>query len=213
MVPSEDDSLVFSVNPITGDGYKLRATDTRQKQEWINRLRLLAEDQTERKKHSSTNRLLHKNRQSGVLANVNGMLTTAAEHQLNLARAIEDLPNSECFLKEMLELKATSQAVLFALDNSVGIVRNCLLTRQSITDVSEQRYSSNDSLNRQPSSRQPSVNVSADGKSGGQQVELGQDALKYASEPITHPELLVFQHSPDTFVALSALLDRQLEML
>lgn len=44
VVPSEEDFLVFTVAPTNGEAYKLKAGDTRQKQEWINRLRLLAEE-------------------------------------------------------------------------------------------------------------------------------------------------------------------------
>lgn len=41
--PSEEDSHTFSVNATTGDIFKLRAIDARARQEWINKLRSVAE--------------------------------------------------------------------------------------------------------------------------------------------------------------------------
>ncbi|KRY66586.1 Oxysterol-binding protein-related protein 11, partial [Trichinella pseudospiralis] len=47
--PSEEDSLIFSVTPAAGETYKFRAFDIKQKQQWVNRLRTVAADHTERK--------------------------------------------------------------------------------------------------------------------------------------------------------------------
>lgn len=41
--PSDEDSNTFSVNSTNGDCYKLRASDARARQDWVNRLRATAE--------------------------------------------------------------------------------------------------------------------------------------------------------------------------
>lgn len=44
--PSEEDSKTFTVNCASGDMLKLRATDARERQEWVNKLRAVAEAHT-----------------------------------------------------------------------------------------------------------------------------------------------------------------------
>lgn len=44
--PSEEDSKTFTVNCASGDMLKLRATDARARQEWVNGLRAVAESHT-----------------------------------------------------------------------------------------------------------------------------------------------------------------------
>lgn len=44
--PSDEDSYTFTVSPAAGESYKLRATDTRDRQMWLNRLRVIAEMHT-----------------------------------------------------------------------------------------------------------------------------------------------------------------------
>lgn len=41
--PSEEDSHTFVVNSASGDVYKLRAADAKERQLWITRLRIVAE--------------------------------------------------------------------------------------------------------------------------------------------------------------------------
>lgn len=41
--PSDEDSHTFSVNSSSGEMFKLRATDARARQEWVNKLRSVAE--------------------------------------------------------------------------------------------------------------------------------------------------------------------------
>lgn len=51
--PSDEDSLTFTVSPAAGESYKLRAHDTRDRQMWINRLRIIAEMHTRAIAHVS----------------------------------------------------------------------------------------------------------------------------------------------------------------
>lgn len=41
--PSDEDSHTFTVNSSSGEVFKLRATDARARQEWVNKLRSVAE--------------------------------------------------------------------------------------------------------------------------------------------------------------------------
>ena len=41
--PSEEDSHTFVINSASGDVYKVRAADAKERQEWITRLRAVAE--------------------------------------------------------------------------------------------------------------------------------------------------------------------------
>ena len=47
VVPSEEDSYTFSVNAANEDAFKLRAVDARERQYWINRLRVVAQAHTQ----------------------------------------------------------------------------------------------------------------------------------------------------------------------
>lgn len=44
--PSDEDSRTFTINCASGDMLKLRATDARARQEWVNSLRAIAEIHT-----------------------------------------------------------------------------------------------------------------------------------------------------------------------
>ncbi|XP_051564843.1 oxysterol-binding protein-related protein 11-like isoform X2 [Myxocyprinus asiaticus] len=45
--PSDEDSHTFSVNAISGEQYKLRATDAKERQHWVSRLQICAQHHTE----------------------------------------------------------------------------------------------------------------------------------------------------------------------
>jgi oxysterol-binding protein-related protein 9/10/11 len=48
IVPSEEgNSYTFSVNAANGESFKLRATDAKERQYWINRLRVVAQAHTQ----------------------------------------------------------------------------------------------------------------------------------------------------------------------
>ncbi|KAI9563087.1 hypothetical protein GHT06_010544 [Daphnia sinensis] len=47
VVPSEEDSYTFSVNAANENSFKLRATDAKERQHWINRLRVVAQAHTQ----------------------------------------------------------------------------------------------------------------------------------------------------------------------
>ena len=48
IVPSEEgNSYTFSVNAANGESFKLRATDAKERQYWINRLRVVSQAHTQ----------------------------------------------------------------------------------------------------------------------------------------------------------------------
>lgn len=51
--PSDEDPYTFTVSPAAGESYKLRAVDTRDRQMWLNRLRVVAEMHTRAIAHVS----------------------------------------------------------------------------------------------------------------------------------------------------------------
>lgn len=52
VLPNEEDSLAFTVTPAGHEqGYRLKASDTKLKQEWINRLRTASEDHRKKSKY------------------------------------------------------------------------------------------------------------------------------------------------------------------
>lgn len=53
IIPSEEDSQTFTVNAACGAVYKLKASDAKNRQIWVNKLRLAAQMQ-ESKAHSPT---------------------------------------------------------------------------------------------------------------------------------------------------------------
>ncbi|KAK6622560.1 hypothetical protein RUM44_002372 [Polyplax serrata] len=62
--PSDEDSHTFTVSAAAGEFYKLRAGDARERQEWVNRLRAVAEqrDQASISAVKSTNKIKFSNR-------------------------------------------------------------------------------------------------------------------------------------------------------
>ena len=51
--PSDEDSHTFTVSAAVGESYKLRAHDTRDRQMWLDRLRVVAEKHTRAIAHVS----------------------------------------------------------------------------------------------------------------------------------------------------------------
>lgn len=140
--PSDEDSNTFTVNSTSGEMFKLRAQDARARQEWVNRLRAVAELHTNAiaqknpplpiREHPSSLSSLVPSPASCSLAlwdafsAVREHLFRAEQSHFMLARTIEDLPSSGNLRHtdpELLVLKAASQAMLLSLSQ-------CLMTLQ-----------------------------------------------------------------------------------
>ncbi|KRY35612.1 Oxysterol-binding protein-related protein 11 [Trichinella spiralis] len=104
--PSEEDSVTFSVTPVAGEMYKFRASDIKQKQEWVNRLRTVAADHTERKIKNRKSQAVVKRttfsdniyngtaRQVTVFTTLQNLLSSTSEQQNYLIRNIDELPRA-----------------------------------------------------------------------------------------------------------------------
>ncbi|KRZ02091.1 Oxysterol-binding protein-related protein 11, partial [Trichinella zimbabwensis] len=104
--PSEEDSLIFSVTSAVGEMYKFRAFDIKQKQQWVNRLRTVAADHTERKIKNLKSQAVVKRttfsdniyngtaRQVTVFTTLQNLLSSTSEQQNYLTRSIDELPRA-----------------------------------------------------------------------------------------------------------------------
>ncbi|KAG8235075.1 hypothetical protein J437_LFUL015319, partial [Ladona fulva] len=145
--PSDEDSSTFTVNPATGEAYKLRATDARERQEWVNRLRAVAEMHTLaiarsnpplpprehhsiQQSHSSASQGSRVHCTLAVLdafSKVREQLFIAEQNSNALSKAIEDLPQtggSTSIDHDLLILKATSAATLSCLSRCLSILQH-----------------------------------------------------------------------------------------
>ncbi|MCL4125044.1 UNVERIFIED_CONTAM: hypothetical protein GTU68_030899, partial [Idotea baltica] len=136
--PSDEDSLTFTVSPAVGESYKLRAHDTRDRQMWINRLRIIAEMHTRAIAHHHPPLAPREHRSApshahwGVsgfgggldvidaFTQVAEILEESQRQHAALAQSIEELPPNgsgmRCTEPSVLLMKATSQATLLCLD-------------------------------------------------------------------------------------------------
>ncbi|XP_042240494.1 oxysterol-binding protein-related protein 11-like isoform X2 [Homarus americanus] len=147
--PSDEDSYTFTVSPAAGESYKLRATDTKDRQMWLNRLRVVAEMHTRAIAHNHPPLAPREHRTPGnnnagnshqvasappmglavldAFTQVAEVLEEARRQHSALVTAIEDMPSygtgMRCTEPNLLLLKATSQATLLCLDQCLGVLR------------------------------------------------------------------------------------------
>ncbi|XP_037777788.1 LOW QUALITY PROTEIN: oxysterol-binding protein-related protein 11-like [Penaeus monodon] len=147
--PSDEDSYTFTVSPAAGESYKLRATDTKDRQMWLNRLRVVAEMHTRAIAHNHPPLAPREHRTPGSGSTGSGQNVTATPYMglavldaftqvaevleearrqhSALATAIEDMPSYgrllRCTEPNLLLLKATSQATLLCLDQCLSVLR------------------------------------------------------------------------------------------
>ncbi|MPC10154.1 Oxysterol-binding protein-related protein 11 [Portunus trituberculatus] len=147
--PSDEDPYTFTVSPAAGESYKLRAVDTRDRQMWLNRLRVVAEMHTRAIAHNHPPLAPREHRTAGggvggggqqvgapapmglavldAFTQVAEVLEEARRQHSALATAIEDMPSygtgMKCTDPNLLLLKATSQATLLCLDQCLGVLR------------------------------------------------------------------------------------------
>ncbi|XP_074157562.1 oxysterol-binding protein-related protein 11 isoform X2 [Sminthopsis crassicaudata] len=103
--PSDEDSHTFTVNAASGEQYKLRATDAKERQHWVSRLQICTQHHTEA---------------------IGKMMSHAEGHQRDLIRRIECLPASGHITsldQDLLMLKATSMATMNCLNDCFHILQ------------------------------------------------------------------------------------------
>lgn len=121
--PSDEDSKTFTVNCASGDMLKLRATDARARQEWVNGLRAIAELHT---KAMGGNGLMPPREHLAVqdaMVSARQQLQQTELSDAALARAIESIQAPFNHTDpDLLLLKATSAATMQCLLQCLGIL-------------------------------------------------------------------------------------------
>ncbi|KAK2582881.1 hypothetical protein KPH14_008957 [Odynerus spinipes] len=132
IAPSDEDSNTFTVNSATGDMIKLRATDARARQEWVDKLRAVTEMYTRaiasshpplplREHSTNSNRNpVAKLEVLDAFANCQEQLSKVEKQNLALAQSIE---NSSMNLDpDLLVLKAMAHTTLHTLNQCLNIL-------------------------------------------------------------------------------------------
>lgn len=119
ITPSEEDGQTFKVSVVSGESYKLMASDAKERQFWVNKLRhvaMLHENQIASRQPAS--------RASGQalasLAAVRNVLLTTQRSQRSVSDAIESLTSTD---RDLLVLKATCQSSLTSLQDCFLILQ------------------------------------------------------------------------------------------
>lgn len=107
IAPSEDDSQTFIVSN-SEVVYKLKASNTKERQRWVDKLRQVA---LNLEKYESKNTHLNDVRES---------LLMSQKNQIKLVNAIENFSNLD---KELLILKSTSYSSVMALENCFAVLQ------------------------------------------------------------------------------------------
>lgn len=139
--PSDEDSQTFTVSAVSGDSYKLKAADAKERQFWVNKLRQVAlthetylEVRT-RATRTAFNVLMSSpslqrqcdsvnNVQPEVassLAAVRDILVQTQKNQRSVSNAIESFTSTD---PELLLLKATSHASVISLEQCFAILQS-----------------------------------------------------------------------------------------
>lgn len=163
--PSDEDSSTFTVNSASGEVFKLQAADARERQEWVNRLRVVAEMHTMAiaqsnpplppREHHSVLPLTHTAalptaqgpRVHCSLAVLDAFQTASAHLQKaeqstkNLAQMIDNLPTSGPVTNldpDLLMVKATSQATIACLTHCLSILQQQQIDASAVRSNTQQ---------------------------------------------------------------------------
>uniref|UniRef100_A0A672ML39 Oxysterol-binding protein n=1 Tax=Sinocyclocheilus grahami TaxID=75366 RepID=A0A672ML39_SINGR len=160
--PSDEDSHTFTVNAISGEQYKLRASDAKERQHWVSRLQICAQHHTEamgkgsgsspgsqHRVNQNSNALLglsqlqrgsslYSSRKSLLpdhLLEAREMMSQAQGQHRDLIQSIEGLPCSQGpspLDQDLLLLKATSLATMTCLSDCLHILQLQQVARQKV---------------------------------------------------------------------------------
>jgi len=136
--PSEEDSQTFTVSAACGEVYKLKASDAKERQFWVNKLRQVALNQENRiaAQHpplgstssiSSTSSSISspkpvpKSSTSASIDAVRDVLLQTQRNQRDLVNGIEQFTCNDC---ELLLIKATSHATVMSLEQCFAILQS-----------------------------------------------------------------------------------------
>lgn len=150
VVPSEEDSQTFHVNFGSGESYKLRAANVRDRQVWVDRIRQVAHRHESAMARDNAPPMIHKEflgpppPGAKSLLSSNGQPTSQLQHlslsvldafgsvhdilqqtdlkHAKLAKSIET--SVQCHNEDLLVLKATSQAALHTMESALNILQD-----------------------------------------------------------------------------------------
>ncbi|XP_044735606.1 oxysterol-binding protein-related protein 11 [Chrysoperla carnea] len=131
--PSDEDSKTFTVNCASGDMLKLRASDARERQEWVNTLRAVAESHT--RAIGSTGPPMAPREHLAVLdafGCVRSQLHRTEQADALLCRILEGINNYHTD-HNLLRLKATSAAALHTLTQCLAILQRTQHNENAMT--------------------------------------------------------------------------------
>ncbi|XP_063755842.1 oxysterol-binding protein-related protein 10 isoform X2 [Eleginops maclovinus] len=127
VTPSDEAPHMFVVNSVNGELYKLRASDAKEQQFWINQLQTCA------RRHSDSSAKVRKLKGSDEHLSVERaggqellVMSQAEGQQKNLVQTIDSLPTRgplSCLDQDLLLLKATSAATLSCLGECLNILQ------------------------------------------------------------------------------------------
>ncbi|KAL1460114.1 hypothetical protein WDU94_012052 [Cyamophila willieti] len=151
--PSDEDSCTFTVNSASGDIFKLRASDAKFRQEWVNRLRAVAQFLAVQNHPQISSRGFHSMVNIPNMRSLGGTVSSSnvstvwdsfqtVRDQLNevekshcsIVKSISELPNSGnvTYLdQDLLLLKATSSSLVTSLNSCLSILQQSTHTPQS----------------------------------------------------------------------------------
>ncbi|KAK2857081.1 hypothetical protein Q5P01_005816 [Channa striata] len=135
--PSDEDSHTFTVNAISGEQYKLRATDAKERQHWVSRLQICTQHHTEAmgksNPHRSPEPTLKRSLLPDHLNDAREMMSQAQGQHRDLIQSIEGLsaaPGLSPLDPDLLMLKATSMATMNCLNECLHILHLQQVARQ-----------------------------------------------------------------------------------
>ncbi|XP_078123635.1 oxysterol-binding protein-related protein 10 isoform X2 [Sander vitreus] len=128
VTPSDEAPHMFIVNSVNGELYKLKASDAKMQQFWINQLQACA------RRHSDSSAKVRKLKDSDEHLSVERagggqevlVMSQAEGQQKNLVQSIDSLPTRgplSCLDQDLLLLKATSAATLSCLGECLNILQ------------------------------------------------------------------------------------------
>ncbi|XP_034016456.1 oxysterol-binding protein-related protein 10 isoform X2 [Thalassophryne amazonica] len=140
VIPSDEAPHMFIVNSVNGELYKLRASDAKEQQFWMNQLQACA------RRHSDSNAKVRKLKSSdehlGVERAGGGqetlVMSQAEGQQKSLVQSIDSLPTKgplSCLDQDLLLLKATSAATLSCLGECLNILQQTQCHSQTSTHL------------------------------------------------------------------------------
>lgn len=160
--PSDEDSHTFTVNAISGEQYKLRAANAKERQHWVSRLQICTQHHTEamgkgsgsspamqrRISHNAGSHLgvsqfnrgssTYSSKRSGLrdhLVEAREMMSQAHDQHKDLVQCIEGLPashNPSPLDQDLLLLKATSLATMNCLSDCLQILQLQQVARHKV---------------------------------------------------------------------------------